>query len=292
MNDNFEQLKEHRKADFNELRHSIRFNVKTHRKTKLKQAGCSNAKHSNRLFNEYIRLFNDQRQLRYLTLLHEVTELETDTVLRSCDEMRTALIEQCKENKVRALGVIEIELVNLTLLKRIDAQTDVEKRKLRVLTDLILPSEHGGLRISHAEGTKALVHAHVVLQLKGNPQAHAHEFENSLKSLAAYRRAGHQVRIEEFFKTKDLRSNLEGIAKYGTKGGNEQLRYKAGFGRDLSEDLDAKIFKATKTGKRDKGGETLEDERSLTIGELAFLNEVYEQLMSQRRDRRGYLIRA
>jgi hypothetical protein len=143
--------------------------------------------------------------------------------------MRELLTMACEEVKVFALGVVEIELVNLTLLKRIQEQTNVEKRKLHVLCDLITPTELEGLVVRNAEGTK---------------------------------------------------------------GGNETLRYKAGFGRDLSEDLDAKMFKGSKTGKRDRGGETLEDERSLTVGEVAFLNEAYERLMTLRRDRRGYLIRA
>ena len=91
------------------------------------------------------------------------------------------------------------------------------------------------------------------------------------------------------FKSRSIGQNLQGIASYLTKGGNEQLRYKAGYGRDLAEDLEAKIWRAG-LGRKDGGAETVEDDRGLTVGEVAFLDEVYDKLMRSRRDRRGYLV--
>ena len=302
MAETFKELKRKRKAGFKQLRESVRFNVKTHRKTKLIQAGVGDtrtllnvqvsADHASRLGVDIVSYcVSNRRQnddLRFLTLLHEVCELDVERVIESAQRMRELLTMACEEVKVFALGVVEIELVNLTLLKRIQEQTDVEKRKLHVLCDLITPTELDGLVVRNAEGTKALVHSHLLVDVRGK----ADEFEAQLKKMTPWRKTGYQVRLEPLHSNKSLWNNLDGIAKYGTKSGNETLRYKAGFGRDLSEDLDAKMFKGSKTGKRDRGGETLEDERSLTVGEVAFLNEAYERLMTLRRDRRGYLIRA
>lgn len=225
-------------------------------------------------------------------MLHEVCDLDHDKVLTSAAEMKDSLLVACKQMKVWALGVVEIELVNLPLLKRIQEQTDVEKRKLQVLRNLIMKKELDGLLVGNTDGTKALVHAHVVVDFGYDADKKASEFDAYLRTLSPWNRVGYQVRLEELRRNKSMTANLKAIAAYGTKGGNERLRYKAGFGRDLNEDLDAKIFKAGGTGKKHKGGETLEDERSLTVGELAFLNEVYERLMRLRRDRRGYLIKS
>jgi hypothetical protein len=54
--------------------------------------------------------------------------------------------------------------------------------------------------------------------------------------------------------------------------------------------LKDKIAVVTGGGRKDQGNETVEDERGLTIGEVGFLDAVYDRLMSLRKDRRGYLI--
>jgi hypothetical protein len=92
------------------------------------------------------------------------------------------------------------------------------------------------------------------------------------------------------FKDRTVIQNIQGIASYVTKGGNEQLRYNTGFGRDLDDDLDAKMWRAG-TGRADKGGETVSDERGLTVGEIAFLDDVWRNLMGRKRNKRGYLVR-
>ncbi len=68
----------------------------------------------------------------------------------------------------------------------------------------------------------------------------------------------------------------------------------------LAEDLDAKIWREG-TGRADKGepknrerehdGETVADERGLTIGEIVFLDDVWRELMDRKRNKRGYLVR-
>ena len=40
-----------------------------------------------------------------------------------------------------------------------------------------------------------------------------------------------------------------------------------------------------------KGGETVTDERGLSIAEIAFLDSTWRELMGRKKDQRGYLIR-
>jgi hypothetical protein len=68
------------------------------------------------------------------------------------------------------------------------------------------------------------------------------------------------------------------------------LRYNAGFGRDLAEDLEAKIWRSFGVGRSARGGETVADERGLTVGEVQQLDELYVWLMNRRKDKRGYLL--
>jgi hypothetical protein len=151
MADTFKELKRKRKADFKQLR----FNVMTHRKTKLIQAGVGDTRtllnlqvsvdHATRLGVDLVgyRVSNRRQNddLRFLTLLHEVCKLNVERVIEPAQRMRELLTIACEDVKVFALGVVEIELVNLMLLKRIQEQTDVEKRKLHVLCDLITPTD-------------------------------------------------------------------------------------------------------------------------------------------------------
>ena len=51
----------------------------------------------------------------------------------------------------------------------------------------------------------------------------------------------------------------------------------------------AKIWRAG-LGRKDKGGETIEDERGLTVQEVKALDELYVWIMERRKDKRGYII--
>ena len=77
-----------------------------------------------------------------------------------------------------------------------------------------------------------------------------------------------------------LKKNLEDIAAYLTKGGNENLIYKIGFGYDNAEKLERQMLKAGKTAKQgDYAG--IENEMSLTITEIKFLGEAINQMMER-----------
>jgi hypothetical protein len=283
-----------------ELQQAFRFDLGSHRRTRLKRAGCGesgtilhttvSAAHAKLLLREYrehCRGISSDR-LRYLTILHEVVELDRTAIGSAAQDMRQNLEWLFDSTKIWALGVIEIELVNLDLLRRIQDRTDVEKRKLTVLENLT--SRDRSQRTSLVTGTMALVHCHVLVDLGvGTPEVSEERFRQHLKAVQIWNRGPYQVELKTTFKNRTLVKNLTAIAAYGTKGGNEQLRFKSGFGRDLAEDLEAKIWRAG-LGRKDAGGETIEDERGLSVGEVVFLDEIYGALMDLSDDRRGYIV--
>lgn len=87
-----------------------------------------------------------------------------------------------------------------------------------------------------------------------------------------------------------MAKNLADIAKYGVKGGNEELRFKAGLGRDLGSDVEAQIWREGGSGRSARGGEIVLDERGFTIEEIPQLDSMYLWLMNRRRDTGGYLL--
>ena len=282
------------------LRRSLRFNLGEHRKTRLKKAtgGRSRTlldrgvaeKHAIKLKNSYEKHCNlsdfNTNRLKYLTILHELLELDIEQALDSAKRMKQAVEEIFDDCDLWALGVIEVELVNIELLEKIQAQDDNEKRKLAVLKSLAPKMELAGLNIPDTSGTKALIHSHILVDLGKSIE----QQETRLRDELAERwNKAYQVELSGTYTNKTLKQNLTGIATYATKGGNEQLKYKTGIRRDLGEDLEAKIWRGG-SGRKDQGNETVENERGLTIGEVGFLDALYDRLMSLRKDRRGYLI--
>jgi hypothetical protein len=289
-----------------ELQQHLRFDLGSHKRTRLRHAGCGesgtilhagvSSMHARALFREYQQHCRDIAvdRLRYLTILHELVDLDGSAIDDSADDMRRQLTRLFDVSKVWALGVIEIELINFDLLRRVHDQTDGGKRKLAVLERLVV-TEGATDKIESASsrcatGTMALVHCHVLVDLNARDvEAAEARLRHNMQMVNVWNRAPYQVELKTTFKNRTLVKNLSAIAEYGTKGGNEQLRFKTGFGRDLAEDLDAKIWRAG-LGRKDAGGETVEDERGLSVGEVAFLDEIYGALMDLSDDRRGYIV--
>lgn len=192
--------------------------------------------------------------------------------------------------KLWSRGAIELEIVNLELLRRISSMSDNEARKLNVLEDLRELRELQGLLIpEERDKVKVLVHCHTVVDFGMNYDANMEEVRRRRERYGYWRRSRYQVKFDSLFKKRKTSNNLMKIAHYVTKGGNENLRYNAGFGRDLAEDLEAMIWRKG-IGRADKGGETIEDERGLSVAEVKALDGLYRWIMDRRNDKRGYLI--
>jgi hypothetical protein len=281
----------------------IRYNLGTHKKTRLKKAGIENSrsllhdeiskKHADKLFLELKRRADligkdADKRLRFLTILHSVVDPTVEDIKPEVEQLTIHFKDILGSMQLWSRGTIELEMVNLDILQRISKARDDEARKLYVLSSLIPSREYQGLLIPEdTTKSKILVHCHVVVDLGSDPE----EKNKKLfaKAKRVWKKSSYQVDIKQLFKNKTTAKNLRKIADYVTKGGNENLRYNAGFGRDLAEDLEAKIWRDG-LGRSDKGGETIEDERGLTVGEVQQLDELYCWLMKRRSDRRGYLL--
>jgi hypothetical protein len=294
-------------AQIRSLANDIPYILGTQKRTRLKRAGCANSKtllhddvaarHAKLLLADYQRLtrrkdYNSLR-LRYLTLLYSVCEMNVDHVVSQCKEMSASILHDFRRSRVSwALGATEVELINFDLLKRINGRSGDKKRKFHVLCDLAPTGFHSNGMVdsmSATSGTKVLVHCHLLVDLGDN----ADEIEEDLRKRLSRFSVPYQVEIKMLFHTTSLYKNLLSIASYNTKCGNEELRFKAGFGRDLPEDIEAKMWRAG-IGRKDRGNyedRAVEDERGLTPQHVAFLDNVYDRLMRLRRDKRGYLIR-
>jgi len=285
----------------------VPFLLGTQKRTRLKRAGCEKSgtllhndvakRHAEKMFAEYKRLTQrsdyDARRLRYVTVLYEVCELDERKIISSCKSMISSVTFDLKRSKVAwGLGAAEVELVNLDLLARINEQTEDEKRKFHVLCDMA-PKVYraNGLVDKHASasGVKALVHCHVLVDMGDDHDA----AELRLRKHLSNYKCRYQTEVKTTFAEQPLPKKLRAIAAYNTKCGNEQLRFKAGFRRDLGDDVEAKMWRSG-LGRKDRGDYetiTTEDERGLSAQHVAFLDRVYDALMRLRRDRRGYVIR-
>jgi len=296
--ESFENLKRDATQDFEKILALTRPNLGTQKSTRLRRAGCGSSEtllhrsvakvHGEILAGDYVKRLgkltrNDAHErLRFLMVLHSVVDLQKKTVIRAVKQMETALSHSFDGSRVWMLGSSEVEIVNIALLKRIGSAGDDEARKLNVLERLQEMK-------SSADGSSVLVHFHGIVDL-GTSSLHEDQLRERLAKVAAWQRSSYQIELKRLFKDNTVERNLRSIANYVTKGGNDQLRYGTGFGRDPDEDLDAKIWRAG-TGRADKGGETVLDERGLTLVEIALLDGVWSELMARKRDKRGYLLK-
>jgi hypothetical protein len=288
------------------LAFAMRFNLGSHKKTRLKKAGVANSrsllhddvskKHADKLFEELNRRAKllgrsaDQR-LRFMTVLQELTNPTIEDVEHAINQLETIFKSMLGSLKLWSRGTIELEMVNLDILERIGKARDDEQRKMNVLLGLWTKEDFQGLMVlADKSKSKILVHCHVVVDLGKDFEKNDEELRRLCAKERSWKRSKYQVEIKRLFKKKKTSKNLKAIAAYVTKGGNERLRYNAGFGRDLAEDLDAKIWKHFGVGRSARGGETVADERGLTAGEVQQLDELYVWLMNRRKDKRGYLL--
>jgi hypothetical protein len=289
-----------------QLSSALRYNLGSHKRTRLKKAGVGKSrsllhdeiaqKHADKLFDELnarakaLGRAADQR-LRFMTVLQELTDPTIEDVEPAINQLETIFKSMLGSLKLWSRGAIELELINLDILERVGKARDDEQRKMNVLLGLWTKEDFQGLMIA-ADKTKSkiLVHCHVVVDLGKDFERNEEELRKFCAKEHSWKRSKYQVEIKGLFKNRKTARNLKAIAAYVTKGGNENLRYNAGFGRDLAEDLEAKIWRLFGVGRSARGGETVADERGLTVGEVQQLDALYVWLMNRRKDKRGYLL--
>ncbi|EKS29881.1 hypothetical protein [Afipia felis] len=288
----FEKLKQERATAFKKLQDSLQSTLGSHRATRLAKAGCRDSgtllhddiarRHARMLADDLKAMCESnagsQDDLRFLTILHAVSPLSCDDALAKSSELERHLLGCLSSARVGCLAAVEFEVVNLSLLRKIKSRSNSETRKLDVLEKIGTPDIASGV----------LVHLHGVLNFS-KAKLDADAFRAELRKEKAWSRSNYQIEIKNFHSGKPLAENLERIASYLTKGGNEPLKYNPGFGRDADSLLDTQIWRG-KSGRVENGAEAVPDERGLTIGEIGLLDQIWQRQMATRDDNRGYLI--
>ncbi|TAL00604.1 MAG: hypothetical protein EPO08_13020 [Rhodospirillaceae bacterium] len=319
------------------------FNTGTWKKTRLKAAlGPELAKatllddekhkeHSKKLFGRFNRAWghlphdkiNDQ--LRFLTLLHTVTDIDVDQTLVACEQLesniRSALNRELKT--VGLIGAVEIEVINLEALRMNKAQKDrdalrergnktgghvptalrklqeaaedlcraKEAVKLSVVTQMAARQWPSSLFEDFDERKSVvLVHFHGLIHLGQTGCDAAHE--RVAKTLKRYWPDTYCVELKKTFEAQAPLEKFKAIADYLTKGGNDDLRYSTAFGSQTEEGYEAALWRLGYRGVEDDGPETTKpDENALTIGEVTVLGEAIHKLMVRTKCETGYILR-
>lgn len=132
-----------------------RYNLGTHKKTRLQRAGIAkphsllhanvSKKHACKLEGELKRRATRIRQdararLRFLTILHSVEMVDLTKVAAAVEKMDAAYRKALGRFGLWSRGSVELEIVNLTLLQKAAEVGEAEARKLNVLSGLLAAS--------------------------------------------------------------------------------------------------------------------------------------------------------
>lgn len=300
----FERMKEKSKDSLSFLRSQLRFDIGKQRKTKLMCLGELRDKtlltklvaerHAERLEKQFSQRWSkftkreEEERLRFLTVLSQVVPLKVDEAVQATEYMFNRLEFICKGIRgIEVIGVAEIEVVNIGKMNAMASVSD-EARKRDVIFDM-LPAEEKSLYKSGATSF-GLVHFHGIVDVGSGGEENAKKLEEIARG---YWKAKHAVNLKRLYSNKTVQKNLRDIARYLTKGGNENLIYKIGFGYDTQEKLDRQLLKSGKAKLEDDYA-GFENEMSLTVPEIEFLGQTIDRLMSKTNSthRNGYVFRA
>jgi hypothetical protein len=302
LSSEFMRMKERSDETLEYLRSRIRFDIGVQQKTKLKVLGdladrtllsdVVAEKHGERLAEQFKRRWGSftknemKSRLRFITVLAELVPLDLEMTSGSVNQMFRRLDYVFKGVKgIEVIGAAEIEIVNVEKMKAMASAAN-EARKLDVIVAM-MPEEEKSL---YKKGitSYALVHFHGIVDLGSKGEQNRQAIEKSVKR---YWNQNYGLQIKSLYSTKTVKKNLEDIATYLTKGGNENLIYKIGFGYDDADKVQRQMLKAGKVSKEgDYAG--IENEISLTIREIKFLGEAINQMMERtgsKNLRNGYL---
>jgi hypothetical protein len=304
VSEEFKRLKESSNETLEYLRGRLRFDIGKHQRTKLKVLGELQERtllsksvaeqHANRLAQQFRRRWGllskreMSERLRFITVLSELVELNLDDTDGAVKRMFSKLEGALRQVRgIQVIGAAEIEVVNVDKMITMASVAD-ESRKLDVVLAMI-PSEEKSLYKTGVV-SYALVHFHGVIDLGVNGEEKSEKLSKALRQWWSER---YSVEVKSLYSTKTVRENLTDIAAYLTKGGNESLIYKIGFGYDDEDKIARQMLKAGKS-KKEADYEGIENEMSLTIAEIEFLGRAIDRLMDRKGSknmRNGYLFK-
>lgn len=304
VSNEFKRLKKSPEETLEYIRGKLRFNIGQQRDTKLRCLGDLRDKtlltrsvaeqHAERLEKQFLLRWKElsqlemEKRLRFWTVLHAVIPLDVDETVQSVEDMFTRLRIICSGIRgIEVVAAAELEVVNIDKMKEIASEAD-EARKLDVIVDM-LPAQEKSL-FKSGVSSFVLVHFHGIVDLGSAGEENA---QNLVSKSEWYWENRYQVELKRLYSTKTLKKNLKDIAAYLTKGGNENLIYKIGFGYDTEDKINRQLLKSGKAKLEDDYA-GFENALSLTIDELVFLGNAIERLMMRtgsKTMRNGYLFR-
>lgn len=243
--------------------------------------------------------------IRFLTVVDSVTAVDSGAALKAAIKLKEKLTTTAQSVRgLTCLGVIEIEVVSMSLMKQLralDKTSNSEWRKLDVCEAL---SKKLKGTLYGEDDSLFLIHFHGVITAKEEPLFKT--FGEKLKSVKAWSVAPRQIELKALSShfggtPKSIDQNLRHIATYVTKGGNDwysnkaYLRYKIGFENDDDQVTDetswiAKNWRRSELLKQEHSEDGITDILSLTGQEIVQLTLVIDGLMGSNRTRTGYLV--
>jgi len=245
--------------------------------------------HEKRMLKQYISLCEKYgahkmpKNLRYLTWLYKLDDINMGKVIHHCQEMKRQIKRVFNDdgNVAFAFGCCEIEIISFDKLA--EQKTEVDSVKYKVLQYMAKDNA------INEEGPKALVHCHILLLLVDDG---AYKIRKLRKSIAVIKIViPRDLEIKKTRENQPLDEKLRKLAQYHSKCGNPDLRYKMTFASHDPVHLEKKMFRKGGRGKKEDYDHNVSiDTRSLTYGEIRWLNLAYDRLMSLGENRRGYEI--
>jgi len=236
-------------------------------------------------------------RFRFPTVLHGLQLLDVERTLRTVRAFKEQLQSVIEQRRgLWCLGVIEVEVISIDLMRQLTDRSDSEERKLAVCESMAkrLPKKYQGLSVYF------LIHFHGIV-VATQPR-HFADLELQLKRV--WKHEPRQVLVKPLSKVfnrkrKTAEKSLVDIARYITKGGNDwvgkkaYLRYKLAFDNEHLETEDAwvnKNWRRNETLRRENKEEGIEDTLAMTRQEIGALARVIDGMMGTTRTRSGYLV--
>jgi len=243
--------------------------------------------------------------IRFLTVVDSVTAVDSNAALKVAAKLKEKLTTTVESIKgLTCLGVIEIEVVSMSMMRQLRAlekTSNSEWRKLDVCEAL---SKKLKGTLFGEDDSLFLVHFHGVITAKEEKLFDG--FNERLKKVKAWSIAPRQIELKSLSShfggvPKSIDQNLRHIATYVTKGGNDwysnkaYLRYKIGFENDDDQVTDeiswvAKNWRRSELLKQEHSEDGITDVLSLTGHEIVQLTLAIDGLMGSNRTRTGYLV--
>lgn len=243
---------------------------------------------------------------RFCTLIDSVTVVSADAAIHAAVRMKGELIAAVKASSgIWCLGAIEAEVISLPIMRSIrdkNNNSPSEKRKLDVCDELASELDN---TVYRGETHLMLVHFHGIVTAKNESQFDS--FRLALQANAQWSKALRQIEIKKLSeqfndKPKSVEQNLQHIARYITKGGNDwtgnaiAFRYKIGFDKNkdvYDEVADTQInWRRCEILRAEHKLDGIDDAMSMTVQEIAELAIFIDKLMGSNSTRTGYLVNA